>query len=98
LRAVVIHPRRWLSSELSSRDEAEIRLYLMLPAKASRVIDRGHEGRRRDQFHAGERPQALHARIRVSDLLDHLVRVCELLIDGPHHRQQRRDLREQAAR
>ncbi len=44
-------------------DEAEIRLQLMRPVKALRVIDRGHEGRRGHRSHARDRPHALHLRV-----------------------------------
>jgi len=66
--------------------------------EALRVVDRGEEGGRGDGADAGDRAQARHAGILDGEVLDHLVGVRELLLEGAHDGEQRCDHREQAAR
>src|SRR6266850_2524262 len=58
---------------------------------------RGDEGGGGDGSHAGDGAQARHARILDGEVLDPLVGVRELPIEGAHEGKQRRDHREQAA-
>ena len=78
--------------------EAEVGLDLMRVREALGVVDRGDEGGGGDRPDAGDGVQARHAVVRTRDVRDPLVGVRELLVELAHDGEQRRDLREQAAR
>ena len=63
-------------------------------AEAANVIDRGDEGGSRDGADRGDGAQALDAFIVGGDVLDHVLRVDELVIHVAHDREQRGDLGE----
>ena len=78
--------------------EAEVGFELMGVVEAPDVVDGGEEGGGGDGADAGDGAQARHTRILNGEVLDPLVAVRELLVEGPHEGEERRDHREQAAR
>ena len=64
--------------------EAEIGFEVMRVAEALGIVDRSEEGGGGDGAHAGDGAQARHARILGGEVLDPLVGVRELLVEGPH--------------
>ena len=66
--------------------------------EARGIVDGGEEGGGGDGADAGDRAQARHARILNGEVLDRRIGVRELLVEGAHDGEQRRDHRAQAAR
>jgi hypothetical protein len=79
-----------------ARHQPQIGLDLMGPREAPGVVERCHERGRRDRPHGGHGLQPLDALVRAPHRRDPLVRVRQLFVDLPHHREQRSELREQA--
>ena len=66
--------------------------------EAPDVVDGGEEGGGGDGADAGDRAPARHAGILDREMLDRRIAVRELLVEGAHDGEQRRDHRAQAAR
>ena len=70
----------------------------MFVAEAPDVVEGGEEGGGGDGAHAGDGAQARHARILEGEVLDPLVAVRELVVEGPHDGEEWRDDQKQTAR
>ncbi len=81
-----------------ARDQAEVGLDLMGVAEAVGIINGGDERSGGEGPDAGHGAQALDARIVRGEVLDHLVGIGELAVDGQHDGEQRGDQRADLAR
>jgi hypothetical protein len=86
-----------LAGAVLTGHEAEIGFELMRVAEAQGMVDRSEEGGGSDGADEGDGAQARHARILGGEVLDPLVGVGGLFVEGAHDGEERRDHREQAA-